>query len=392
MKYLALLLTITFGTARAQVQWESDIQKAVEKAGASGKLLFVEAYLPTCPACQAMEPNFADQAVAERFNAGFVNYKMDLSVQGARKFLDDRKIELPSFPQFLFFDAESKLVHQGEAHPTPASVLEVAADALDPHQWSSRYKARFEKGDRDIAFLVKLGAYTRLTMDTLYNHKVTDTLFAVFPKEDLGGSLGWGVMKKVVTHTENGFFKYWIDRIPEAAALEKAAGHSGYEMNALGGIVQRTIFDPASKNFNVSQVNLLQNYMEKVGAAAYVDAFLWEHRMRAWLREGDEARALSAGEKAAAFFKENGPSLIYVTHVFNDHFPGTAYVASGRNWLKTARPLLKQNAYLAEYHYELSRLNTREGNSAEAGKNAGEALRLARLAGIDTARFEANAR
>src|SRR5690606_30287405 len=112
MKYLALLLAITLSTARAQVRWESDIQKALEKAGASGKLLFVEAYLPTCPACQAMEPNFADQAVAERFNAGFVNYKMDLSVQGARKFLDDRKIELPSFPQFLFFDAESRLVHQ----------------------------------------------------------------------------------------------------------------------------------------------------------------------------------------------------------------------------------------------------------------------------------------
>lgn len=387
--FILLIISLPPVLAQEKVQWEPDIQQALEKAGASGKLLFVEAYLPTCPACQAMEPNFSDKEVAARFNTGFVNYKMDLSVEGARKFLDDRKIELPSFPQFLFFDGNGQLVHHGEAHPTPASVLGVAADALDPAKWSSRYKAWFDEGHRDLAFLVKFGSYTRLSMDTLYNHKVANALYEGFPEEDLGSSLSWSVTKKVVTNTENGFFRYWIDHIPQAAALEKAAGHAGYEMNALGGIVQRTIFDPSSKKFSVKQVELLKTYMEKVGAGQYVDAFLWEHRMLANLREGRNAEALAAGEKAAGFFRENGPSLIYVAHVFNDNFPDTGYIASATSWLSTARPMLKENAYLAEYHYELSRLNQKAGLAAEAAKNAAEALRLARLAEIDTARFEA---
>lgn len=390
LKHVFLLLVVSVSSVEAQekVQWEPDIQQALEKARTSGKLLFVEAYLPTCPACQAMEPNFSDKGVAAKFNTGFVNYKMDLSVQGARKFLDDRKIQLPSFPQFLFFDGSGKLVHHGEAHPTPASVLAVAAEALDPAQWSSNYKARFDEGYRDPGFLVKFGTYTRLTMDTL-NRKVADALYENFPKEDLGSSLSWSVTKKVVTDTDNGFFRYWIDHVPQAAELEKASGHAGYEMTALGMIVQNTAFSPVSKQYSVEKVDLLKSYMEKVGAGQYVDAFLWEHRMLANLREGRKPEALAAGEKAASFFRENGPSLIYLTHVFNDSFPDADYIPSAAHWLKTARPMLKDNAYLAEYHYELSRLNRKAGNAAEASKNAAEALRLARLAGITTARFEA---
>lgn len=388
--FLLLIINISPVLAQEKVQWEPDIQRALEKAKASGKLVFVEAYLPTCPACQAMEPNFSDREVVEKLNTGFVNYKMDLSVPGARKFLDDKRIKLPSFPQFLFFDGEGQLMHQGEAHPTPASVLEVAADALDPEKWSSNYKMRFDQGYRDFSFLVKFGSYTRLTMDTLYNLKAVDALYEIFPKENLGGSLSWSVTKKVVTNTDNGFFLYWIDHVPQAGELEKAAGHAGYEMTALGLIIEQTAYSAASKQqYTVEKVDLLKIYMEKVGAGQYADMFLWEHRMLANLREGKPVEALATGEKAVGLFRENGPSLIYVTRVFNDHFPDNAYIASATNWLKTARPLLKENSYLAEYHYELSRLNRRAEDVAGAEKNAAEALRLARLAKADTRKFEA---
>ncbi|MBX2953754.1 MAG: DUF255 domain-containing protein [Leadbetterella sp.] len=376
-------------SAQDKVQWEPDIQQALDKAKATGKVLFVEAYLPTCPACQAMEPNFSDPQVAARFNTGFVNYKMDLSVEGARKFLDDRRVEIPSFPQFLFFDGEGKLVHHGEAHPTPASVLEVAADALDPEKWSSNYRKRFDEGYRDFTFLVKFGAYTRVSMDTLYNPKVVDALYNSFAPEDRGSSLSWSVTKKVVNDTENGFFRYWIEHIPEAAALEKAGGHAGNEMNTLGLMVQRTVFSPASKQYSLEKVDLLKSYMEKVGAGPYADFVLWEHRMLAQLKVGKKADALATGEKTADIFRNNGASLIYLTHIFNDNFPDNDYVPAATKWLKTARPMLKENAYLAEYHYELGRLNRKSGDTAEATKNATEALRLGRLAGIPTERFEA---
>lgn len=376
--------------AQEKVQWEPDIKRALEKAKTSGRLLFVEAYLPTCPACQAMEPNFSDKEVAAKFNAGFVNYKMDLSMPGARKFLDDRKIEVPSFPQFLFFDGDGRLMHHGDAHPTPASVLEVAADALDPAKWSSKYQSRFDQGYRDFTFLVKFGAYTRLTMDTLYNQKAVDALYEIFRKEDLGSSLSWSVTKKVVTNIDNGFFRYWIDHIPQAGEWEKAGGHSGYEMTVLGLIVQRAVLSsPAGKKYSVEKVDLLKSYMEKVGAGQYADMLLWEHRMLANLREGKPAEALATGKKGAGIFRQNGPSLIYMTHVFNDHFPDNSYIAPASEWLKTARPLLKENSYLAEYHYELSRLSRRAGDATGAEKNAAEALRLARLAKADTQKFEA---
>lgn len=388
--FLLLIIAVSQAPAQEKIRWEPALQQALDKAKTSGKLLFVEAYLPTCPACQAMEPNFSDPQVVARFNTGFVNYKMDLSVQGARKFLDDRKIHVPSFPQFFFFDGDGRLMHQGEAHPTPASLLEVADEALDPAKWSSDYKAKFDQGYRDFTFLVKFGAYTRVSMDTLYNHKVVNALYESFAPADLGGNLSWQLTKKVVTDIDNGFFRYWIDHIPQAAELEKAAGHAGYEKTVLGLIVQGTALSPVSKQqYSVEKVDLLKSYMEKVGAAQYVDTFLWEHWVLANLREGRKPQALATGEKAVTFFRENGPALIYVTHVFNDHFPDNGYVSAATDWLKKARPLLRENAYLAEYHYELSRLNKKAGKVAEAGKEATEALRLARLAGIPAGRFEA---
>ncbi|MCD8538503.1 MAG: hypothetical protein LRY55_01145, partial [Leadbetterella sp.] len=136
----------------------------------------------------------------------------------------------------------------------------------------------------------------------------------------------------------------------------------------LGLIVQGAVLNPESKQYNLEKIDLLKTYMEKIGAAQYADMFLWEQRMLANLRAGKPAEALASGEQAAGLFRENGPSLIYVTHVFNDHFPDNTYNAAAAGWLKTARPLLKDNAYLAEYHYELSRLNRRAGDAAGAAK------------------------
>lgn len=386
---IVALCFFSFSLSGQGVKWQPDISQALAKAKEEGKLLFVEAYLPTCPACQAVEPNFLKAEVATKYNTNFVNYKLNLSIEGARKFLDERKITMPSFPQFLFFDGDGKLVHQGEVSPSPASINAVADDAINPNQWSSNFANRFNRGDRDFGFLVKYGVYSRLTMDTLGNQKAADALFEIFPKEDLGTETSWAATKKVVTSVDNGFFKYWIEHIPAAAAYEKKGGHAGQEMNTLGGIVQSTLFSKEPRSYNTPKLTLMRTYMDKIGATQYADSYLWEHEVNAKIREGKKEEGLVIGKNMAQKFGGNGASLIFITKVFNDNFPDNSYLPLAQEWLKKSKPQLKENNHLAEYFYEAARVDLKLNDKIKAKTNIQEAIKYAKLAKADTKKFEA---
>ena len=333
-----------------------------------------------------MEPYFSTPEIAERYNTDFVNYKLDVGVAEQVRFLNDRNIWLPSFPQFLFFDGDGRLVHQGEATASTESILAVAADAQTPEKRTGNYKARFDGGDRDFDFLVKYGVYTRLTKDTVENRKVGDALFEIFPKEEMNTETSWAATKKVVTSVENGFFKYWINHMDKAAEYEKKAGHPGYEQNSMGAIVQTSVAKDG-KTYSTQQLTQVKEYIRRVGGGDYADTYVWEYETLANLREGKPAAALAIGRNMAGKFSGNGPSLVYITKVFNDHFPDNSFLPVAAEWMKAAAPLIAEPNQKAEYFYELARLNLKGGDRATAAENAREALKQAGSAGSDLKKF-----
>lgn len=370
-----------------KVTWVTDISEALAKAKATGKLVFVECYSPTCPICQSIEPYFSTPEVAERYNTDFVNYKLDVGVAEQVKFLNDHNIWLPSFPQFLFFDGDGNLVHQAEVTASTESILEAAADAKSEEKRASNFKSRFEKGERGFDFLVKYGVYTRLVKDTTANLQVGDALFEGFDKNELGSQNSWAVTKKVVTSVDNGFFQYWINQIPKAASFEKAAGHAGQELNSLGGIVQASIFRDAKK-YSSQKISQVKEYIRKVGGGEYADTYVWEQETLANLREGKPAAAINIGKSMAGKFANNGPSLVYIVRVFNDNFPDNSYLPVAREWLQSASNLVAEPAQKAEYHYELARVLQKSGDKAGAAAQAAEAEKQAEAAKIDSKKFK----
>lgn len=371
------------------ITWNPDIASALAQAKASGKLLFVECYSPTCPICQSIEPYFSTKEVASKYNTDFISYKLDVGVAEQVKFLNDRNIWLPSFPQFLFFDGDGNLVHQEEPSASTESILKVAENAKSVDNKSGSYKARFEKGERDMDFLIKYGVYTRLIKDTLSNYKVADALYEIFPKNDIGTKNGYLAMQKTVSNIDNGFFKYWINHVPEADAFEKAAGHGeGQGKNTLGGIIQASIFSKEGKKYDTKKLNLIKGYMTKVGAGEYTNTYLWEYETLANIREGNPNAALNIGKNMAKAFSNNGPSLVYIVKVFNDNFPDKSYLSSANEWLKAALPQLKEINHLAEYYFELARTNLKNGDAAAAKSNLNEAIKNAKAAEMDLGKFE----
>lgn len=387
---ISLLLFSSGLIAQNGVQWESDVNSALAKAKTSNKLLFVEAYLPTCPACQAVAPIFEREEVGKVYNEHFISYKMDVtSPDGPRKFLDERNIRLPSFPQFLFFNGDGELVHQGEAGPQAEAIIGVGNEAANPEAWSSNYAKRFEAGDRDLSFLIKYGVYTRLTSDTTANHQVADVIFDDFPKEDLDSRNSWVITQKVVTTVENGFFKYWINNLPKARDISAQIGQRGQEINVLGLIVQSTLFSSEPRSYSTEKLQELRKYMQIIGAGQYADTYLWEFEMLAKIRENQPQEAFKIGEDMVSRFSNNAPSLIYITKVFIDSYPDLSYLPKAYSWLEQSKPQLSENTHLAEYHFQLARLQLKEDKTAEAKGNLEESLKYANSAGlIDVSKYE----
>lgn len=383
-----LVLSLSCNLSFGQVIWEKNLDVALAKAKSENKLLFVELFLPTCPACQAVEPNFANTDVSTAYNSKFVNYKMDGSVPGGKAFLDKKGISIPSFPQFLFFDGDGNLVHQSEVNPNPQSLISVAAEAENPATRSSNYETVYQQGNRDINFLIKYAVNAYITGQSDKNKELADLIFQMYPKEELSTKTSWLIMQKVVNDTDNGFFQYWIENMPTAIQYEKETGHGGDGLSSFTRIIQSTIFNKDAKTkYSVEKVKNLRKYMGLIRASQFADISLWELEVLSYLRANNLEQALNIGNNISNLVKENGPMLIYVTKVFNDNFPSKIYLESAAKWLSIAKPLLKENAYLAEYNYELARLQQKENKAAEAKINAQKALELAKLAKSDLTKF-----
>jgi thiol-disulfide isomerase/thioredoxin len=368
---------------KTQVTWNPSIDDALAQAKASGKLLFVECYSPTCPVCQSMEPFFKKTEVATKYNSSFINYKLDVGNADQVKFLNDRNIYLPSFPQFLFFDGDGKIVHQAEVTPDIKTIVTAAETALIPDKRAANYKARYDKGDRTLDLLVQLAAYARLTKDTTLAITVADEVFKIYSETS------WKLTKKCVTDMENGFAVHWFNNVATAAAFEKKDGHAGNENNILGGIIQSSLYSQRGQNYGTAKLNLVKKYMNLSGAGQYIENVTWEFDLKALIREGKPEQALAIGERMAAKFGANGQSLVYVARVFNDFYPNKNYAPKATVWLNKAKGLLKEDKFLAEYYFESAKLNQKSGDLAKAKADAQQARNLASKAQVDLTKFSA---
>jgi thiol-disulfide isomerase/thioredoxin len=372
-----------------QVTWNPSIDYALAQAKASGKLLFVECYSPTCPVCQSIEPFFKKTEVATKYNSSFVNYKLDVGNAEQVKFLNARNIYLPSFPQFLYFDGDGKIVHQAEVTPDVKTIVTAAETALSPDKRAANYKARFDKGDRSLDLLVQLAAYARLTKDTTLAITAADEVFKIYPKDQLNSETSWKLTKKCVTDMENGFAVHWFNNVATAAAFEKKDGHAGNENNILGGIIQSSLYSQRGQNYGTAKLNLVKKYMNLTGAGQYIENVTWEFDTKALIREGKPEQALAIGEKMAAKFGTNGQSLVYIARVFNDFYPNKNYAPKATAWLNKAKGLLKEDKFLAEYYFESAKLNQKAGDLVKAKADAQQARNLASKAQVDLAKFSA---
>ncbi|MGR3810725.1 thioredoxin family protein [Jiulongibacter sp. NS-SX5] len=371
-----------------EVTWQTDINTAMQMAKDQNKLLFVECYSPNCPYCQALEPYFKNTEVATKYNSNFINYKLNVEEAEQVKFLNSHNIWLPSFPMFLFFDGDGNLVHQAGADPNVASINGNADQALDEDTRASSYAKRFADGERSLEFLTDYANYGKVIKDTSATAIAAEELFKIFPKEELGTKESWELTKKAVNDVDNGFAKYWLNNVAQAAEFEKESGHAGAEQNTLQGIIQNSLYSSKAKDYSIEKINRIKQYMTNTGAGQYVDGATWELESKAYIRDGKGAQALQVGQKMVDKLKTNGSALVYISRVFIDSFKDNSYLPTVKKWMAAALPVIQQDNVKAEYHYEMARINKVEGDLTAAKSNAQTALELSKKSGGTNGKFQ----
>ena len=371
-----------------KVNWENNINDAIAEAKSRNELLFVYCYSPTCSHCQAVTPFFDTQEIASKYNTNFTSYKLNLLEESEVKFLNDRNLNLPSWPRLLFFDIDGNLVHEASVDPNTTSILEAADGALKPKYRSGSYAKRFKDGEKSLAFLSSYAMYTKVTMDTTKGIEIAEALFNIYPKEKLGSQESWDLTKNCVSDMDNGFAQYWFSHINQAKKYETESGSTGNEGNTFRGIIQSSLFGRKGKFYSYKKLEEIRGYVNAIGAGNYADNLLWEFEVKALIKDNKLHQALAVGNKMIAAFKGNASAYVYITSVFNDNSGDASYIPNAKKWLAEAFTTIKEDNVKAEYYYELARLNQKSMDKVAAKNNANEALKLANTINAKSEKFK----
>jgi thiol-disulfide isomerase/thioredoxin len=100
-----------------------NIEEARKKAGAEGKLLFVDFHAKWCTPCKWMEQTtFKDESVAKLLNENFISLKVD--IDDIHGFELKKTYEVKYLPTMLIFNSQGQLVERIEETLSPRLLLE----------------------------------------------------------------------------------------------------------------------------------------------------------------------------------------------------------------------------------------------------------------------------
>ncbi|TCC93670.1 DUF255 domain-containing protein [Pedobacter frigiditerrae] len=104
----------------------------LEKAKKEKKMIFLDGYATWCGPCKKMDAEtYKDQAVADYYNANFINVKYDME-KGEGKTLAE-KYMVEAYPNLMYIDTEGVLLHKGVGFLEAKEFVDLGKNAKDPN-------------------------------------------------------------------------------------------------------------------------------------------------------------------------------------------------------------------------------------------------------------------
>ncbi|MEE1946369.1 DUF255 domain-containing protein [Pedobacter sp. KR3-3] len=129
---LSLLLMTAFANA-AEINFMDNPawSTVLEKAKKENKLIFLDGYATWCGPCKTMDAEtYKNQAVADYFNANFVNVKYDMEKGEGPKLAE--QYQVTAYPSLLFINANGNILHKGVGFHEAADFVTLGQTAKNP--------------------------------------------------------------------------------------------------------------------------------------------------------------------------------------------------------------------------------------------------------------------
>ena len=195
--FLIAFFLLSLGNAYSQKidffkgRWE----KAKKKALKTDRYIFVDAYTDWCGWCKVMDKKtFTDGGVANFINDRFIPLKLDME-EGIGMQLA-MKYRVNSFPTFLFFNPQGRLVYKSFGYQEPDQFMESLKEALDPGQHLQMMGVSDQLDLPFPEFYKKAFGKKKQFPDSTTVHRFLDK------QEDLFSEVSWSVIHRFPTNKQ----------------------------------------------------------------------------------------------------------------------------------------------------------------------------------------------
>lgn len=165
----ALLFSPIFCDAQDAIGWNTDFQKAIEKAASEQKLVLLHFYGNHCPPCKKMDKDVFSRAdVADAISNGFVAVKVDTQQNAALT----QQFRIESIPADIVATPDGKIIERRiggihvdgflsflDKHRIAPKPQQMSAKSTESSGFSSTYRNNFAVGFQDIEMPLAQGVY-----------------------------------------------------------------------------------------------------------------------------------------------------------------------------------------------------------------------------------------
>lgn len=308
-----------------------NVKEALSKAKTENKLVFVDAYTTWCGPCKMMVKNtFPDADVAALYNSKFVNLKMDMEkgdgVDMAKRY------EIAAYPTLLFLDGDGQLIHKAIGFHDVTQILELGKTALDADKTLGGWASKYEKGNRDAAFLKEYA----LKLAAAYDNRRTAIAEAYLAtQKDWTTDENLELIYRFTEGVNTQFFDYFLNN---KKAFEKK--YNAAEIDAkIQGLVSETLFNEK----NLPTLGFADSLIKKV----YVDKadrMAKNYHMSYYRMKGDREKYAQAAVVYLKKYKDSAEELSDIANTFNEQIGDKKMLKKALGWAKKAVKM--DNSYL----------------------------------------------
>lgn len=131
--FVVSLLLVAIGAVAAEISFlENPVWNTVlERAKKENKMIFLDGYATWCGPCKNMDAEtYKDQAVADFYNANFINVKYDME-KGEGKMLSE-KYFVTAYPYLAFINTDGVMLHKGVGFMGAEDFVALGKEAKNP--------------------------------------------------------------------------------------------------------------------------------------------------------------------------------------------------------------------------------------------------------------------